>query len=124
MAKIPYSINIPSPPLTFADKEDEVAYLSSLTVGLRGAITRLIEEINGKLELINHKSYSYTLADSGLANSELTITHNLGSIPSHYIWNIASNGVVYDSRRVDWTTTQIFVKCSAANQSLKILVFL
>jgi hypothetical protein len=56
------------------------------------------------------------------ANVEFTVSHNLGTVPDNYIWNVDSACMVYDSRRVNWTTSQMFLKCSAAGATLYLLV--
>lgn len=68
-----------------------------------------------------------TVSDTGTANTEFSITHSLSSqgisiIPGNYfITRINKGGVVYDSGSA-WTTTKIFLKCSAANAALNIFI--
>ena len=57
------------------------------------------------------------------ANVEFTVTHNLGIVPTRYVWNVDSNAVVYDSRRDQWTQSQMFLKCSATGTTLYLIVF-
>ena len=59
----------------------------------------------------------------GVANGEFTVEHDLGRTPINYIWNVDQNGVVYDSRRVNWTDRQLFLKCSAVSATLYLIVF-
>jgi len=56
------------------------------------------------------------------ANTEFTINHNLGVKPTAYIWNVDQNAVVYDSRRVNWTTQQMFLKCTASSVKLTLII--
>jgi hypothetical protein len=59
----------------------------------------------------------------GAANVEFTVGHNLGRTPINYIWNVDQNCVVYDSRRVNWTAQQMFLKCSVVSATLYLIVF-
>ena len=63
------------------------------------------------------------IPDTGLANTELVVSHKLGKIPIIYIYNIDRNGVVYDSQRNLWTNVSLRIKCSVANAVLKLVVF-
>lgn len=55
-------------------------------------------------------------------NTEFTVQHNLGRIPTNYIWNVDGNVIVYDSRRVNWTVEVMFLKCSGAAATLYLIV--
>jgi hypothetical protein len=59
----------------------------------------------------------------GVANTEFTVQHNLGRVPTNYIWNVDQNAVVYDSRRASWTSQQLFLKCSATSVNLYLIIF-
>src|SRR5580765_364114 len=51
----------------------------------------------------------YTITTPGAANTEFTVTHNLGRIPTGYdVKSIDGPGIVYDSRKNLWTATQMF----------------
>jgi len=56
------------------------------------------------------------------ANVEFTVTHGLGRVPTNYIWNVDQTCTVYDSRRVNWTESAMFLKCSAAGAILYLIV--
>ena len=60
--------------------------------------------------------------DTGSADTEFIVTHNLGAVPTHYLAN-ASAGYVYDSDRANWTDEEMKLKCSAPNASLKLVIF-
>lgn len=70
----------------------------------------------------NFQAKIISVADTGTADVEFTVTHQLGKKPTFYIWNIDKAGIVYDSRRVDWTETAMFLKCSVANGALVLVV--
>jgi len=64
-----------------------------------------------------------TVADTGSANAEFSVTHHLGRTPNGYI--ITKNDKacsVYDSGTT-WTTTAIYLKCDTANIALSLSVF-
>jgi len=63
------------------------------------------------------------ITTSGTANTEFTVEHDLGRTPINYIWNVDQNCVVYDSRRANWTTQQLFLKCSVVSATLYLIVF-
>jgi hypothetical protein len=54
---------------------------------------------------------------------EFTVVHNLGRIPTGYIWNADGAGSLYDSRRANWTESQMFLKFSGGQTALKLIVF-
>jgi hypothetical protein len=111
--------NMPTPP---TESKEVMAYISNLNQMLFEFLMNLSTILSGQLECNNLASYFYASADSGEADTEITITHGLGRIPSFYVWNIDQAGTVYDSRRSEWTTNECYVKCSAANAKLNILV--
>lgn len=58
----------------------------------------------------------------GVADTEFTVDHSLGIVPTYYVWDVDKNAVVYDSRRANWTVTQMFLKASAATVTLYLIV--
>jgi len=58
----------------------------------------------------------------GSVDTEFAVAHNLGIVPTYYVWNVDKNAVVYDSRRVNWTESQMFLKCSATSVTLYLIV--
>lgn len=87
-------------------------------------IRRLVEAVNGRLTLLDNISAAViTIADSGPADTQYVVSHNIGRIPSGYIWNIDKAGIVYDFNRSTWTSTQLKIKCSVANAALTLIVF-
>jgi len=117
---------ISTPFLPSAPKELEkgrvLRFYADLLFALTSHFRHLADVLNGLVEVHNLASYSFSTDDSGAAGTEITITHGLGRVPTHYIWNIVKDGVVYDSRRDEWTDTVMYVKCTADNAKLNILV--
>lgn len=61
--------------------------------------------------------------DSGAANTEFVVNHNLNRIPSGF--NVIRKNAtcdIFDSGTT-WTTTQIFLKCTAAHVKLVLEVY-
>ena len=70
-----------------------------------------------------NQSASLTVADSGNANTEFSVTHYLRRTPAGFIVTKSDKACsVYDSGTT-WTTTTIYLKCDAANAALTITVF-
>lgn len=62
------------------------------------------------------------IADTGLANTQFSVVHNLGRVPLFYDIKYMSLATsVFDSGTT-WTTTQIFLKSSTAHVKLRIFV--
>jgi len=62
------------------------------------------------------------IADSGAANSSITVTHNLGYIPKFYDVKYANKATQIFDFGTAWTKTQIFIASSTANTKLRIFV--
>lgn len=87
------------------------------------ALGRILDALSNQLTPEENFQAKYIdVSDTGTADTEFTVTHNLGVVPTIYVWNIDRAGIVYDSRRVDWTIEEIYLKCSVANAALKLLV--
>lgn len=62
------------------------------------------------------------IANTGAANTQFTVNHNLGYVPSFYdvkYMSLATN--IYDGGTA-WTDTQIFLKSSTANVRIRIFI--
>lgn len=96
-------------------------------VALSGDINKIIQQVlnalNNNLNAIdNFQAKIMTVVAPGVANTQFTLQHNLGRVPAYYIWNIDQAGIVYDSLRSTWTSTQMFLKCSVASANLVVIV--
>lgn len=70
-----------------------------------------------------NQAESLTVADTGNANTEFSVTHHLGRSPNGYIITKSDKACgVYDSGTT-WTTTTIYLKCDTANVALSLSVF-
>lgn len=72
--------------------------------------------------LENHRCTEVEVEDTGDADVEFEVEHNLGKTPRLYLYNISQSGIVYDSRRAEWTTSLMYLKCSSANAELILIV--
>lgn len=71
----------------------------------------------------NFNCQKVAVADSGTINTEFTVAHTLKRIPEGFlVININKGGVVYSSG-TGWTTSAIYLKCSAANAALTVIIF-
>jgi hypothetical protein len=70
----------------------------------------------------NIAGHMVDVANTGAANTQFAVTHNLGRIPLFYdVKYINGNGVVYDSGTA-WTKTQAFFKCSLATAHIRLFI--
>ena len=114
----------PLPPTKddFATTDAIKGYMARLHTAIAQAFLVLLDGFNHKIEFDNFLKYEYTSTDTGTANTEFTVSHNLGFVPGKYILTKINNaGVIYDSGTT-WTTTQIFLKCSTANAAVTLTV--
>lgn len=74
-------------------------------------------------EMPLNKSSQVSVADTGTADTEFTVSHYLGRIPEGYLLTCTDKAAsVYESGTA-WTATTIYLKCSAANAKIDLLVF-
>jgi len=87
-------------------------------------LTTFLDETFRKVSAIPfNQSESLSVADTGNANTEFSVTHHLGRVPNGYILtksNLACN--IYDSGTT-WTTDLIYLKCDTANAVIEVTVF-
>lgn len=82
-------------------------------------LQQILTALGGRLTLLENIQYNQvSVSDTGAADSQLTITHNLGRVPTAYFWNIDRSGTVYDSNKANWSSSTIYVKCSTAHSSI------
>lgn len=84
----------------------------------------LLDEAFRKVALMPfNRSTQADVADTGNADTEFTVLHNLSRVPKGYgVTYTDAGGVVYDSGTA-WTAVAIYLKCSAANAHIKVLIF-
>lgn len=70
----------------------------------------------------NIQGFLAEVADSGLANTSVTITHNLGYIPKCYDVKYISLATNIFDFGTPWTTTQIFLASSTAHTKFRVFI--
>lgn len=101
-----------------------MAQLSRVITNVEQTVRQILDALGGKLTFQENLFVEQiTIADTGDANSILTVAHSLQFIPIGYIANIDRAGTVYDYARASWTSSQIQVKCSVANASVVLTLF-
>jgi len=88
----------------------------------------MAQVVNGQISFGNGTSRDningnwVAVADTGAANADFTVNHNLGRLPVGY-WAMTKNqaGDIYTGS-VAATTSQITLRCSAANSNIKLFI--
>jgi hypothetical protein len=95
---------------------------------IRKLYEQLARVVNGQISFGPGTKYDNiagvwaTVVDTGLANTDFTIIHNLGYVPSGWIpMNQTLAGVLYKGS-VAWTTTMITLRCSVAHDNVTIFI--
>lgn len=87
------------------------------------AVSRILEALGNRLTFReNLQSVEIDVSDTGAVDTEFTVRHALGKIPRIYIANPDQACIVYDSRRVDWTSQEMYLKCNVANATLTLTI--
>lgn len=116
----------PSKHLSGSDNHGEV--LKDVYKALRGNISYGRQGQNatvpqGGLVTDNIDGAFGSIADSGSANTQFAVTHNLNRVPiGFHVIRQNNDGSFYDSGAT-WTTTQIFLKCGNANVGATFFIF-
>jgi hypothetical protein len=124
----PTHLDDPLPGGELIGRSDLTHWSRRLASRLRDWHMLLIAAINGGLILGdgtdtgNLKGVWATVADTGLADTEFTVTHNLGDIPVQFFYTLDKGGVVYKSNEGSWTNAVILLKCSAAHAAVRMFV--
>lgn len=97
--------------------------ISQVIFTVERTLRELVEALANRLTFGDNMECSIKdVEDSGAADTDFIVDHNLGRLPKWYLAN-ASAGFVYDGDTTQWTTQQIVLKCSAANSRIKLVVF-
>lgn len=88
-----------------------------------GSLTRALQALAGRLTLKeNIQAKIIEIPDTGTADTEFTVNHSMGKIPTVYIYNMDRAGTVFDSQRSTWTDKIMLLKCTAANAAVVLVV--
>ena len=95
----------------------------SLEEELLSAWLELAETINNGLKFSdNFNAETKIVADTGVANTEFSISHTLKRVPTGYIAiKNSTSGVIYNGT-TSWTTTAIYLRCSVANANITVII--
>ncbi len=87
-------------------------------------LIHFLDEIFRKVSSIPfNQSESLSVADTGVANTEFTVTHHLKRTPTGFIITRMDKAcAVYDSGKV-WTSDVIYLKCNVANVAIGVFIF-
>lgn len=70
-----------------------------------------------------NRSESVNVSDTGTADTQFSITHHLGRVPTGYVvMRLNKAASIYDGA-TSWTASAIYLKCSAANAAVTLRVF-
>jgi hypothetical protein len=113
---------------TFDFTPREPGPLNRFALMLRKLYEQLARVLNGLVSFGNGLSRDNidgewaAVADTGAANTDFTITHNMLRIPVGWIpMNQTKSGVLYKGAAA-WTTTTITLKCNVANDNILIFI--
>jgi hypothetical protein len=95
--------------------------LSTIFKGLDQVINGLLTFGDG-LTQDNILGAWVTVADTGAANTDFAVTHNLGQIPPGFLLMIPPVTGAINLGVTPWTKSQIFLRCSTANQKATFFV--
>jgi len=62
------------------------------------------------------------IADTGDANTEFSVTHTLGRIPTGYLVTSNNKAAVVYTGTTTWTSTTIYLRCDAANCAISVFI--
>jgi hypothetical protein len=116
------NVDVPFFPIPPDSLDGVVTFCEELTTAIYDYTTQLNDILSGQVETVNLAVTQIHMADTGEADTEFTVVHGLGSVPSYFLWNLDKAGTVYASRRSEWTELFMYLKCSAANAELYLLV--
>ena len=72
----------------------------------------------------NIKGQFQVIADTGSANTEFTVAHDLGAVPVGYLVTKISNAGVIYLGTTSWDASNIYLKSSAANSAVTIFIII
>ena len=85
---------------------------------------RIVDALNRNITFEdNFRAVKITVADSGPAATEFTVTHNLGKTPTGYIVTSDVSVIVIDSSVASWDESVMYLKCTTANAALRLVIF-
>ena len=87
-------------------------------------LTQFLDQVIRKIAAIPfNQSESLTVADTGNADTEFTVSHNLGRTPNGYILTETDKAACLYNGATAWTDTALYLKCNVANAAITITIF-
>jgi hypothetical protein len=119
-------------PVSTVPSDDELSSLHGWAAGfsldIRNALFRIARAINGSLtfgdgtQTDNIRGEWVTLTTDGTPGAENAITHSLGATPPGFlILKPPASGVI-NTGATAWTSTTIYVTCTAASQEVTLFI--
>lgn len=104
---------------------DHVKVLKDVYKALRGNISygRQSNTLSTGLATDNIDGAFGVTSDTGLADTQFVITHNLNRIPIGFHTIKTNKACSMYASGTGWTDTQIFLKCNVANVSATFFIF-
>lgn len=108
-------------------------FTEGMANSLKGAINALVSKLNGFITFGsgelgawtgNVDAYTNDYTFPSVADTEMAILHDLGRTPS-FIWVALQDraGSVYTSSYLSWGPQRIFLKASAADMKVRLVLF-
>lgn len=129
MPQVPTNFSyIPQDPPPTGGKSQPPSALSRFASAVSRAWQLMAQVINGQISFGNGSSSDNisgvwaTVADTGAANTDFTITHNLGRVPVGYLTMTASIATDIYTGSVSATKTQITLRSSTAHAAISLFI--
>jgi hypothetical protein len=126
MSKIPSIVSIPMLPSKFDDLEEVRKYFTTLNNALYILLQDIYTEFDGKVDTINMFCSKVTVSDTGAANTDFAVAHNLGHSQIYYTANLNANpgaACSFYKGATTWTINTAYLRCNLANQNVTFLVW-
>lgn len=102
----------------------ESEFDKSLEDELSSYLLELSKLLNKGLDFTDNFNGSFvTISDTGAADSENTLAHGLGRVPSGYIVTKINKASVAYLGSTSWTATNIYLKFNVANCTATVFIF-
>ncbi len=129
MSEIASIPSLPRVPYEFRDLSEITSYLNDLTNAANDQIAGLYGQFNGQIETPNIRSNLVTVTDTGSADAEFAIAHNLGVATIYYLpqlqakpAGLGTTPLIFYKGTTTWTDKIAYLKCTVANCNVKFLV--
>lgn len=108
----------------FKTSKPETEFDKTLESELISYSFELSKILNKGLEFSDNFNGKFiTISDTGAADSENTLTHSLGRVPSGYFVTKINKASVGYLGSTAWTATNIYLKFNVANCAVTVFVF-